>query len=373
MPKPRIALVAMGIIGGGPIGQGVPVLKDLFTRLSSDFEITFYCLEWLDKRYVPSQIKMRRPLKWRWVPGRIKFVMVFLLFALDQFFSSCDLIFSVSDYPAGRWSVLFGRIFRKKVVVQFIAYEAVSLPSIGYGSLHNPAKAKITRHVVKEADGLIMVAEYQAEIARKALPTERDICVLPLRIDTTLFPFHEKLLSFPVEFIHVAYYSALKDQETMFRTFSEISKHIDCRLTVVGDGYDTDQILMMLRELNIGDKVKFAGNIYQEKLTSYLSKAHFMLHTALFETGCAVIQEAMASGVVVGGTRVGILSDLGDRYALIVEPGDFALLAEKILSIIRTPAEYERMKMDSYQWISTFDARWSAENYRNFLSEILRS
>ncbi len=30
--KPRLALLGMGILGGGALGQGIPVLADLFAR-----------------------------------------------------------------------------------------------------------------------------------------------------------------------------------------------------------------------------------------------------------------------------------------------------------------------------------------------------
>ena len=97
----------------------------------------------------------------------------------------------------------------------------------------------------------------------------------------------------------------------MFRAFAKVAQKIDCHLTVIGEGFNIDKVREMMKDLRIDDHVTFTGSVSQSQLPQYLRKAHILLHTARFETGCAVIQEAMSSGVAVVGTRVGILSDIG--------------------------------------------------------------
>ena len=96
----------------------------------------------------------------------------------------------------------------------------------------------------------------------------------------------------------------------------------------------------LLKELGIQEHVTFTGELGQSDLPKYFDNAHILLHTARFETGCAVIQEAMASGVAVCGTEVGILADIGERYALMVHPQDSEGLAEKIISLVNNPQLY---------------------------------
>lgn len=368
--RPRIALLGMAILGGGASGEGIPSLVDLFQRLSAHYDIVFYCFQPIDKSKISVTAKIRQVVRGP-VPGRIKFFLLMVQLVLDHLRNPVSLIFAVSAYPTGRWAVIVGKLINRKVIVQYIALEAVSLEDIGQGNLAFPWLKKITKKVSDRADVLVTVANHQKAVAQKSLPTERAIVVLPLRIDHRKFTYKERVVSYPVHFIHIAYYSPIKDQDTMFRAFFQIATHVECHLTVVGDGFDTPSVQLMMRDLSISDKVTFTGYVKQSDVPRYLDSAHILLHTARFETGCGVIQEAMASGVAVGGTRVGILSDIGDEYAVVVAPGDASQLAERILKLLKDKESYQRMTKKAYQWISTYDVTWAAQNYHEFIDNIL--
>jgi glycosyltransferase involved in cell wall biosynthesis len=94
------------------------------------------------------------------------------------------------------------------------------------------------------------------------------------------------------------------------------------------------------------------------------------LHTARFETGCAVIQEAMASGVGVCGTRVGLLADIGDEYAVIVPPQNPEMLADEILKLVNDQQKFERITTNAFNWITENDAYWSYKNYLRLFDRI---
>ncbi len=360
----------MGVIGGGNLGYGIPVLRDLFERLSAHYEIIFYSFSTIKEGNIPEGIKLRQtklPL-----PGRLKFLYIALKFAFDQIFYPSKLIFAISIYPTGHWAIRLGKIFKRHVLVQIIALEAVGLTDIGYGNLTIPWLKKITIKVCEEADTLVAVAGYQMDVAKKSLPTMRDIDVLPLRIDYRKFYYRKRQISFPIQFIHVAYYSPIKDQDTMFTALAIISKKVDCHLTVIGSGYGSSNVRDMLDRLQISNLVTFVGEIDQSEIPRYFHDAHILLHPARFETGCAVIQEAMASGVAVCGTRVGILSDIGDSYAMIAPPKDPEELANKIMELINNPDLYDRITNNAYKWITTYDSMWSYENYRKFIDSKLK-
>jgi glycosyltransferase involved in cell wall biosynthesis len=369
--KPRIALLGMEILGGGKSGEGIPALIDLFSRLSSHYEIVFYCFQRINKSKVPAAIKVRHVMPGPF-PGRMKFFLLMLRMFIDHWFEPVALTFAVSAYPTGKWAVIIGKIIKRPVVVQYIALEAVALNDIGQGNLIFPWLRKITKVVSEKADVLVTVADYQKKVAQESLPTDRDIVVLPLRINHEKFVYKQRSISFPVQFIHIAYYSPIKDQDTMFRAFAKISHEIDCHLTVIGEGFDTQAVQTMLGELGILQKITFTGYVKHADVPRYLDNAHILFHTARFETGCAVIQEAMASGVAVAGTRVGILSDIGDQYAVIVAAGDAADLAKKTLDLVHNKEWYTRMTQTAYKWISTYNAAWSAENYNDFIRSVIR-
>lgn len=369
--KPRIALFAMGVIGGELKGHGVPVLEDLFARLSQHFEIVLYSFNRIDPAKLPAAISARQIISWK-IPGRVKFLLLALRFAWDHVRTPYQMIFSVSVYPPGLWAVRMGKIFHLKVLVQVIALELVALEDIGYGNLTKPFLKKITDYVCKHAHTIIAVADYQRDLALKNYNDTLHIVSLPLRINADKFLYIKKRISLPVQFIHVAYYSPIKDQQTMFKAFSIVARSLSCHLTVIGEGYDVPEVHKLLIDLNISENVSFAGLVKQSEIPGYMKQAHIMLHPARFETGCAVIQEAMASGVAVCGTSVGILADIGEQFAVIVPPAEHEKLASEVLNLINNSQKFEQITTDANSWIRQFDAPWAADNYRQFILKVLQ-
>jgi glycosyltransferase involved in cell wall biosynthesis len=368
--KPKLALLGMGTLSAGNLG--VPVMIDLFERLSADFTVVFYSFLPIDDSLVPSTIVVRQPVDMR-MPGRVKYFLVALRCLWDHLFNPFSLFFSVSIYPTSRWAIVLGRLLNRPVLVQLIATEAGTSPDISFGNLAIPWLRKITLDVCRKADAVVVVADYQKKFAVKNLETRKEIAVLPLRVNTKKFFYQKHIISHPVQFIQIAFYSALKDQDTLFAAFSKVAQKIPCHLTVVGEGFNVPKVHAMMNDLKIADHVTFTGFVENNELPRYLNNSHILLHTALFETGCAVIQEAMASGVVVAGTDVGILSDIGDAYAVIVPTRNAEHLAEKIIALVHNPARYEKIRDTAYQFISTYGEEWSYRNYRDFITSLIQS
>ena len=124
------------------------------------------------------------------------------------------------------------------MIVQIIAFETVNELNSLQGDLTKPGLRKITNYVCEKATALVAVAEYQKKVTHESLPTTRKIDVLPLRIDPQKFPYRPKVITLPVEFIHVGYYSRVKDQDTMFSAFASVAQVINCHFTVIGEGYN---------------------------------------------------------------------------------------------------------------------------------------
>jgi glycosyltransferase involved in cell wall biosynthesis len=79
----------------------------------------------------------------------------------------------------------------------------------------------------------------------------------------------------------------------------------------------------------------------------------------------------MASGVAVCGTRVGLLADIGDRYAMISPAKDPDGLAKNIIRLVEDTDLYDTITTNAYRWIETYDSIWSYKNYQRFIDEVL--
>lgn len=362
-------MIGMSVLGGGPLGQGVPMIADLIERISPDFEIAFYSFNSTNTDGIPKTVTTYQTVKWK-IPEKIKHWLLAMKLWIHHLSDPYSFIYAVSVFPTGQIAIRLGKILRRPVVVQLISLEAVALTDIGYGNLSKPWLRKITEQVCRDADELVVISEFQREVAQKSLPTSRRIHVLPCGIDIRKFPVREKNIEMPVRFIHVAYYHPIKDQTTLFTAFARIAAEIPARLVVVGAGFEAADVLRMLNELNIADKVSCVGNIPQVELPRYYADAHIMLHTSRFEAQGTVTLEAMASGVVVCATDVGGLAGIDRSYAITVPPKDAEQLAKKTIALIHDPLRYKKMQSAALDWVKQYDADLTAEKYRMFFEAV---
>jgi glycosyltransferase involved in cell wall biosynthesis len=371
--KRRIALFALGVIGGGPVGNGIPVLRDLFVHLSREYDIIYYSFYPVFKREVPPELTLRVAPTWQWLPVRLRYLLLVVRFVWDHHINKIDFIFSVSDYPSGLWAIRLGKLFRLKIAVQLIGYEAVNIPALHYGNLANPGMAIVTKNVCESAPILIAQSHYQRRIALESLQMNRDIVVLPLSIDSSRFKFRSRIVSSTVRIIHISYRSPIKDQNTLFRSFANIRKSVDAQLTVIGDGFDSPDVYTMLRDLKIEEHVSFKGNIANKHIPAFLDQADILMHTSLYEACCMVVLEAMASGVAVSATSVGILADIGDHYAMLAQPGDMDQITKNTLSLINNADLYREITTRAYHWIVQNDLAKVSEQHRQFIENTLKN
>jgi glycosyltransferase involved in cell wall biosynthesis len=105
------------------------------------------------------------------------------------------------------------------------------------------------------------------------------------------------------------------------------------------------------------------------EMPAQYGSADIIFHTSLSEGQCMALTEAAASGVLLAGTRVGLLYDLGDGYGITVEPGDYKNLAEKTISILNKPEELKTKIELARRWSEDHDLRWTVSQ----LTELLHS
>ncbi|MGC4022298.1 MAG: glycosyltransferase [Cyclobacteriaceae bacterium] len=370
--KSRIAMIGFGHIGGGILGQGVPVIYTMVKKMSNHFDINFYSLMHVELKSPPAGLKIYSISNSRLL-YRVKYVFLLMKIIGHHFNRPFDILYAVSTFPAGRLAVFLKSILQKPVVVHLIADEMVSMPDINYGELLKPKLKEINARVCAEANELIVLTEFQRKIVSQNLRISREIRVMPLRIEIDKFPYQEKELRTPVNFIHIGYYHRVKDQITLFQSFALIAKKMDCTLTIVGDGFQVKEVTDLLNQLQINDKVLFTGTKMNDELYSLFKDKHILLHTSYYEAECAVVMEAMASGVVVCGTAVGFLSDHGKGLAEVVPPGDPKILSEIVLKLIDDPIRYKLLRTNARKYIAEYSSEWSNKNYLNFFNSLVES
>lgn len=156
-----------------------------------------------------------------------------------------------------------------------------------------------------------------------------------------------------------------KGLDILIRAFSRIiEKHPDARLLLVGpdeNGYK-DQIIELVREENITEKVIFTGLLIGEKKQSALSGADLFILPSYSEGFSISILEAMASGLPVIITKPCNFPEVEEQNAGIVINPDVSEL-EGAMSKLLVSMEIRRkmgengqkLVMDKYNWEAISD------------------
>ena len=361
--RKKVAVLTAGVVGTGEHSQGIPALVDCLHALALQNDITIYSLLKANKEHIPPGIRMREtPLRTRFQYANL--FLLGLLLVLDHLGNRYDLIHAIAGQPFGSIGVFLGRLLRIPSLVMLHGGELAKIPDISFGDLRNPNWIRRLTKTCQHADVLVALSRFQAlGLSEVGISPGRAI-VIPFGVDTSRFPYTERPLNAPYQFLHVSYAQPVKDVATLLKSFGMISAIVDSRLVIVGQNHIGQETQRLVDEYSLGTCVELVGSVRNEQISEYLSRAHFILLTSRYESQAVVLSEAMSAGVVVCATRVGLAFDLGDELCILAGTGDSKGLADKVIAVIKDAGEYARLRSSGRRWCELHDAKWTAAEYR---------
>lgn len=357
------------------LGRGVhtlPSYRALLNALSVHHSITVYFevnrdLSWLKHMH-------RYRIRSFSLPGatkRIQHILFLLQFFWDHLFHRYDLIHAHSTFPTGWVAILAGKIFHTPVIVGLDGGEGVSYPTIDFGDLRDPRRFSINKKVIQHSDLVLMLTQYQKSTFSPELMNGREPVLIPRGVNRQLFPFKSKNISVPLVVLHVGYLSSVKDPEMLLKTFQRLQESIPCILIQVGEDFSGGVVRQRAEQLNLSEKIQFIGPVSQEELVEFYHRSDFLLITSCFESQCVAVAEAMACGVVVCSTHVGLAADLSGTCCVTVPVGDDHALAAKVLALSADPVQYNYYRKNALEWSVQNDLIATAEAYQRLYNKLL--
>lgn len=362
MPQPRtFTKKRIAFLGGG--AYTIANYRALLNRLSDSYDITVYFEFHIEIRYDIKFSVRIVPLiaaKYRKLRELFFALMIFKDLLLGKF----DLIHSHSTFPSGFWGLILGKIFRVPVIVSLDAAEASGLPDINFGDLLFPKRKKINAWVIKEANEVIVLTEFLLNEVRNNLNIDRIYHVVPRGVSIEKFQYRETPINNSLKILNVAYLNPVKDQETLLRAFALIDAQVDSTLIHVGEDFNNGEIQRRVKDIGLENKVKFVGLIPNDMMAEFYHQSDILLHTSRYESQAVVINEAMASGLLVCGTHVGIMADLAQKgCCCTVKTQDSNGLATTVLALIGNPNEITRLRRNAHRWTVEHDLEWTAQKH----------
>lgn len=357
--RKHVAMVGVGPYGTGRLGEGIPAFAQCIDLLARDFDVTVYSL-------LKPSAAARSAVRLRFLPFRtpslkLDVLILAAMIVLDACRRRIDLLQAIDAFPAGRLCVPLAGMLRIPCVVSLLGEEVASAPG----------NQRIVARVCNEAAQLTALTRFHATgLAASGIRPEQ-ARILPLGVDRSRFPLSVKPLRPPYVFLHVGYAHPVKDDATLLRTFRRISEKIDAKLVIVGEGHLGGETEDRVRRLALSSSVELVGAVSNSRLHELFSRAHFLLQTSRYESQAVVVNEAMASGVVVCATDVGLVHDLGRQFFVTAKPGDDEQLAAQVLDLVADPGRYAVLQARACEWAAAHDVHWTAAEYRRIYARLM--
>jgi glycosyltransferase involved in cell wall biosynthesis len=353
--RPALAIIIPGGVGTGKDNIGVPVLLGLIKLICARYELTVFQLSEVNKNFHADGFELVTVYHSNSLARILRFPFIFQKHHRKKGFVAVHGFWAM---PAGFLAVIVGKLFGVKNVVSVLGGDAVALPEIDYGRLHRPLLRRLTFWTLANATHVNALTKYLVNNLRQ-YGFKREVDIIPWGVDRELFDYHPRPLNKPITFLHVANLHRVKDQETLLRAFAIVNAAVASRLLIVGTGEDHQKVVKLITELNLQTVVTIVEPVPYERLSKIYHSADVLLHTSLSEGQCEVVTEAMSCGLPVCGTRVGLMYDLPD-CCVAVDVRDYKTLAEKIIALVRDPAQINEMRMRAHRWTSHHDIFWTS-------------
>lgn len=148
-----------------------------------------------------------------------------------------------------------------------------------------------------------------------------------------------------------------KGQKYLINAMKKVlEKYPLCVCYIGGTGPMDDSLQQMIHQSHLEDHIKMIGFVPDDLLSSWINSADLFILPSLMEGNPTVMFECLGCGIPFLGTNVGGIPEIitSEEYGLIIEAGNAADLAEKI--IFGLERRWDREKILAYA------ERFSAEN-----------
>ena len=209
------------------------------------------------------------------------------------------------------------------------------------------------------------------EFLKKAGVPENKIIYIPsMYIDLNVF----KSIDLPKKYdvIFVGRLEPNKGINLLFQAIKILSRTIpEFKAKIIGDGSLRKFVNDKIRLLPEGS-VKFEdGFVKQENMVKFLNESKILVMSSYNEGGPRVVVEAMACGVPVLATNVGLMPDFADKNAIKIINWDAEDIVQKVKNLLENDNERVRMAVAGLEIAKQFEKKAAIKNYADKLKAVL--
>lgn len=243
-----------------------------------------------------------------------------------------DVVHAFWADEAGLTAVLAGARLGLPAIITFGGGELTYLPDVDYGTQGSKLRGRFVRLAMRRAAALTAGSRYQHQLAIENGARPEKLHLLSLGVDTKQFSPAEWPVPTRPAIIQAASLVPVKNQALLLEVLERLLVHIpDICLRLVGSGLLEDQLRQLAAQADLNHHIIWKGTIPHPAMPDQYRQAQLYLQTSRHESQGMAVLEAMACGLPVIGTPVGVLPEVAARPAT-ADPDLLAQQAAELLS-----------------------------------------
>jgi N-acetyl-alpha-D-glucosaminyl L-malate synthase BshA len=242
----------------------------------------------------------------------------------------------------------------------------------------DPTYSPVVTFAINHSNGVTTVSESLKKDTYTNFNIHKDIEVIPNFIDFKRFtkknkehfrkllaPNGEKIL------MHISNFRKVKRVEDVIYMFKEVRDKIDCKLLLVGDGPERNQVESICRSIGYCDDIRFLGK--QEAVEELLAIADLFILPSQSESFGLAALEAMACEVPVISSNTGGIPEININgvTGFMSEVGDVHDMAKNALFILQDEETLKQFKANALVQAKKFDIHHILPHYERYYELVL--
>lgn len=279
-----------------------------------------------------------------------------------------DLLHAFWADEAGFSAALAGAAIRRPVVISLGGGELTRLPGIRYGAQRFLARRLTTRFALRRAARVTAGSTYQLELGRAQGVPGAKLRLAPLGVDTNRFSPPDRSAPVPV-MVQAAALRPVKNQALLLHVAARVrQQQPQARLHLAGNGPLKNELRQLAYRLKLSHNIVWAGQIPYPRMPDFLRGGSVYLQTSQHESQGMAALEAMACGLPLLGTPVGVAAELACAPA----SGRVETLAQQVDDLLSDDTRYAKARQQARQVVEQwYSLAMTAQNFINIYAEVL--
>lgn len=246
---------------------------------------------------------------------------------------------------------------------------------------------KITKFSIENSNGVTCVSEYLKKATIDTFEINKDLRVIYNFVDTERYKRNydnrKEYISGACEdeagFIkdddfvitHISNFRPVKKVQNIIKAFCKISRQVNAKLLLVGDGPEVSWCKIIAEKLGITDKICFLG--LRENIVPILNISDlYMLPSGNESFGLSAL-EALSCSVPVVGTKNGGLPEVVENEVsgYLIDPDDIEMISGSALKILSDRNLKDKMSSAARQRALMFDSKIIVPKYLEYYKEVI--